>query len=210
LGNNSATCGYVDLVEAILPLYNRVRGQCVVAFLLDYATNLPETLRLKIEQTQMTWAHLMKYACKMAAIVKAIHDHQPPLLHNCLTVDAFALRVDRETGEETVILRNWFRSTFASDHRRLRQISRKYDAPECWKLGRPSFKSDVFSFGITLWDLGLLMNTPADPIAWQKEQQEQKTPQKLSYYIPPALKESDNTKTSIPYGFFSEKFGLSD
>jgi len=55
----------------------------------------------------------------------------------------------------------------------------------------------VFSFGIALWDLGLLMTTPAE-----QQQPQQTQPNQPKYYIPPALKESDTAKQRIPDKFF--------
>jgi len=110
----------------------------------------------KTEKRRRELRQIYKFSTAMAQLLAKVHENG--VIHNMPVLSAFVI----SPSDGIVRLSYWSRSTVAPNCY-LCQVSTVYNAPECTETGEGSFKADVYSFGIALWQLVLVVTTGERP-----------------------------------------------
>ncbi|ELP84601.1 serine/threonine protein kinase TNNI3K, putative [Entamoeba invadens IP1] len=110
-------------------------------------------------ETAMTWEKVLDFSEQLALGMEYLHSQNPPVLHRDLkTLNVLvSIEKDKETGKECEVLKicdfglSRFDSEFITSTKDRGTYA--YCAPEVYYNQRYTTQSDVYSYGIILWEL---------------------------------------------------------
>lgn len=125
--------------------------------------------------SEVPWKLILQLAYDIAKGFEHIHDSG--IIHNYITAENILLKVD-ENGNLVPIISNFLLSILTTNHKlSLDKINDNedllvYNSPEKISRGEISYKTDIYSFGILLWEFGYCMRViPMEGMSMKKKRE---------------------------------------
>jgi len=105
------------------------------------------------KKKKIGWSRIFGFAAQISDCLRVLH--RESIIHNLATLEAYMI-----VGDQIKI--RYFGHACISPNYVMKSLVPKINAPECITDGTCSVKSDIFTFGVSLWQLAYL-GTKRDP-----------------------------------------------